>query len=174
LLGSVYKILAKLLVGRLQSALPNIIRTNQTGFVEGRSILDNVFIAQESLSWAEESGQDLVLLLLDFEKAFDRIEWGFLFRALGRLGFGSTWIRWIKALYKGTTSAVRTNGEPGPDFQLARSVRQGCPLAPYLFILATNVLGHMLADPKNEVEGLSLPRGASSGTRHSPMTRLCT
>ncbi len=51
------------------------------------------------------------------------------------------------------------NEESGPDFRLARSVRQGCPLAPYLFILATDVLGHMLADPRNEVVGLSLPRG---------------
>jgi len=109
LLGSIYKILAKLLAGRLQAVLPNIIRQNQTGFVEGRSISDNVFIAQESLGWAEESNQDLVLLLLDFEKTFDRIEWGFLFGALERLGFGSTWIRWIKALYKGVTSVVRMN-----------------------------------------------------------------
>jgi hypothetical protein len=127
--------------------------------MEGRSILDNIFIAQESLSWAEESNQDLVLLLLDFEKAFDRIEWGFLFGALERLGFRGTWIRWVKALYKGVTSAMRMNGESGPDFRLAQSVRQGCPLAPYLFILATDVLGHMLADPRNEVEGLSLARG---------------
>ncbi len=51
------------------------------------------------------------------------------------------------------------NCELGPDFQLARSVRQGFPLAPYLFILTTDVLGYMLADPKYEVEGLSLPKG---------------
>jgi hypothetical protein len=159
LLGSIYKILTKLLAGRLQLVLLNIICPNQTGFVEGRSILDNVFIAQESLNWAEESDQDLVLLLFDFEKAFNRIEWGFLFGALERLGFGSTWIRWIRALYKGVTSTVRMNGESSLDFWLARSVRQGCPLAPYLFILTTDVLGHMLADPRNEVEGLSLPRG---------------
>jgi hypothetical protein len=93
LLESIYKILAKLLARRLQAILPSIIRPNQTGFVEGRSILDNVFITQESLNWAEESNQDLVLLLLDFEKAFDRIEWGFLFGALEKLGFRSTWIR---------------------------------------------------------------------------------
>jgi len=124
-----------------------------------RSILDNVFIAQEALSWVKESNQDLVLLLLDFEKAFDRIEWGFLFGALEKLGFRDTWIRWVKALYKGASSIVKLNGEIGPDFKLAHSVRQGCPLAPYLFILATDVLGYMLADPKNEVEGLSLPRG---------------
>jgi hypothetical protein len=60
------------------------------GFVEGKNILDNVFMAQEALGWAEESNQDLVLLLLEFEKAFDRIEWGFLFKALAKLGFSAT------------------------------------------------------------------------------------
>jgi len=136
-----------------------IIRSTQTCFVEGRSILDNVFMAQEGLGWAEESNQDLVLLLLDFEKAFDRIEWGFLFRALEQLGFSQTWVHWVTSLYREATSAIKVNGVPGPMFQLARSVRQGCPLAPYLFILATDVLGYMLADPKYGVEGLTLPRG---------------
>jgi len=159
LLGSIYKVLAKTLAGRIQSALTHIIRPNQTGFVEGRSILDNVFMAQEGLGWAEESGQDLVLLLLDFEKAFDRIEWGFLFTALSKLGFSDTWVRWVGALYQSASSAIKVNGVASPDFQLARLVRQGCPLAPYLFILATDVLGYMLANPKYEVEGLSLPRG---------------
>jgi hypothetical protein len=74
LLGNIYKILAKTLARRIQADLTEVIRPNQTGFVEGRSILDNVFMAQENLGWAEESNQDLVLLLLDFEKAFDRIK----------------------------------------------------------------------------------------------------
>jgi hypothetical protein len=127
--------------------------------VEGRSILDNVFMAQEALGWAEESNQDLVLLLLDFEKAFDRIEWNFLFTALEKLGFKDIWIRWVSSLYKEATSAIKMNGELGPDFQLARSVRQGCPLVPYIFIFATDVLGYMLANPKYGIEGLSLPKG---------------
>jgi hypothetical protein len=93
LLGNVYKVLAKTLAGRIQASLPHIIRPNQTGFVEGRSILDNTFMAQESLKWAVESNQDLVLLLLDFKKAFDMIEWGFLFTALSKLGFNDTWVK---------------------------------------------------------------------------------
>jgi len=62
-------------------------------------------------------------------------------------------------LYQATTSAIKINGTPGPDFRLERLVRQGCPLAPYLFILATDVLGHMLYNPKYGIEGLALPRG---------------
>jgi hypothetical protein len=158
LLGSIYKILAKTLARRIQADLTEVIRPNQTGFVEGQSILDNVFLAQESLGWAEESDQDLVLLL-DFEKAFDKIECGFLFKALDKLGFSPTWVSWVASLYREATSAIKVNGVAGPDFQLAISVRQGCPLAPYLFILAINVLGYMLADPKHGVEGLSLPKG---------------
>jgi mannosylglycoprotein endo-beta-mannosidase len=159
LLGSTYKVLAKVLAGRIETALTHIIRPNQTGFVEGRSIIDNTYMAQEALEWAEESEQDLVLLFFDFEKAFDIIEWGFLFTTMSKLGFSDTWVRWVKSLYFEASSAIRVNGITGPNFQLHRSVRQGCPLAPYLFILATDVLGYMMAIPKYRVEGLALPKG---------------
>jgi hypothetical protein len=66
----------------------------------------------------------------------------------------------VRSLYQATSSAIKINSANEPNFQLARSVRQGYPLAPYLFILATDVLGHMMADPKYRVEGLSLPRGS--------------
>jgi hypothetical protein len=62
-------------------------------------------------------------------------------------------------LYQAASFAIKVNGAPRLDFQLARSIRQGCPLAPYLFILTTDVLEYMMADPKHGVEGLSLPRG---------------
>jgi len=124
LLGSLYKILAKTLARRLQVFLPSIIRLGQTGFVKGRSILDNTFLAQEAQDWAEESNQDLVLLLLDFKKAFDRIEWSFLFEAMAKLDFYPQWIRWVSSLYGSASSAIKLNGVEGSTFPLARSMRQ--------------------------------------------------
>jgi len=125
LLGSLYKILAKTLARRLQVFLPNVIRPSQTGFVEGRSILDNTFLAQEAQDWAEESNQDLVLLLLDFEKAFDRIEWSFLFEALAKLGFCSKWILWVSSLYSLVSSTIKLNGVEGSAFLLAIPLHPG-------------------------------------------------
>jgi hypothetical protein len=101
----------------------------------------------------------LVLLLLDFEKAFDKIEWGFLFAALSKLGFSAKWIQWVHSLYHFASSSIKVNGEVGKGFQLAQSVQQRCPLAPYLFILITDMLGYMLEDPKHGIEGLTLPKG---------------
>jgi hypothetical protein len=62
-------------------------------------------------------------------------------------------------LYREASSAIKVNGVVGPTVQLARSVRQGCPLAPYLFIIATDILGYMLANPRHRIKGLTLPKG---------------
>ncbi len=100
-----------------------MIKPNQTGFVMGKNILNNNFLAQESLEWAIESELDLVLLLLNFEKAFDRIEWGFLFTAMSKLGFSPKWTKWVSSLYWLASSSVKVNRESGEDFKLSKSVK---------------------------------------------------
>jgi len=66
-----------------------------------------------------ESDQELVLLLLDFKKTFNRIEWNFLFTSLSKLGFNNTWVWWVRTMYLHATSAIRINGKARPVFQLA-------------------------------------------------------
>lgn len=77
-----YKLLAKVLANRMQGNLPLWIKASQTGFVKDRYILDNVFLAYEAMEWAKESHQDLVILMVDFQKAYDRINWTFFKSAM--------------------------------------------------------------------------------------------
>jgi len=84
---------------------------------------------------------------------------GLSFFVLSKLGFFPEWVKWVSALYSHSTFEIKINGEIGDVFSLHKSVKQGCPLTLYLFILATNVPKYMLQDPKVEVEGLTLPKG---------------
>ncbi len=145
-LGTPYKILANTLANRLKENLDSWIVLSQTTFVQGRSIFYNVLMANEAISWAEESNQNLVILLLDFEKAFDHISWNFLQASMLRLGFDAEWISWVMALYMSVSAIMEINKSFCPKFDLHRSIKQGCPLAPYLFLLSMDVLGHMFID----------------------------
>ncbi|MCO5558694.1 hypothetical protein L7F22_012280 [Adiantum nelumboides] len=109
LMSSVYKILARMITLRLRPFLPDLIHSSQTGFVHDRSILDNVVTFYEAVEWARQTGQPTAIMLLDFEKAYDRVDWGFLEGTLHRMGFPDAWIRGISALYR-SASAVVTIG----------------------------------------------------------------
>lgn len=97
------------------------------------------------------------MLLLDFEKAYDRVNWTFLRTAMAKMGFHSKWISQVMSLNNNASASIIVNGEISKTFRLQRSVRQGCPLAPYLFLLTVDVLGQMLQHPGCGVQGLQLP-----------------
>ena len=73
-------------------------------------MLDNIVLAQEANTWAEESYQELVILFLDFEKAYDRINWTFLEQMMRIKGFAEEWIGWVRALYVDASTEVVVNG----------------------------------------------------------------
>ena len=157
LLNTLYKVLAKIYANRMKPMLHHWILPSQTGFVPNRCILDNMFLAFEAIDWTLESNQSISLLLLDFEKAYDRVSWTFLEQIMEKMGFDTTWIQRVMSLNLNASAAIIVNGEVSQAFNLQRSVRQGCPLAPYLFLLTVDVLGQMLQHPNCEVKGLRLP-----------------
>jgi hypothetical protein len=156
LLNTLYKVVAKVYANRMKPLLHHWILPSQTGFVLNRCILDNIFLAFEAIAWTRENKQDLSMLLLDFKKTYDRVNWTFLREVMAKMGFHSQWINQVMSLNTNASASIIVNGEISKPFRLQRSVRQGCPLAPYLFLLTVDVLGQMLQDPRCCVQGLRL------------------
>ena len=139
LLNVDFKILSKVLARRLESVVPEIVSPNQTGFVKGRHSYSNLrklfnIIHSTRLECPE------VVVSLDAEKAFDRVEWKYLFFTLKKFGFEESFISWIELLYSSPLAAVVSNNTRSEYFPLGRGTRQGCPLSPLLFALAIEPL----------------------------------
>lgn len=133
------KILAKVLATRLQKALPALVSTDQTGFMAGRSLSFNT---RRLLNIVGSPNPVIpeVVISLDAEKAFDRVEWEYLYYVLSKFGFSSDFIAWIRLLYDSPTTHILTNNVRSPSFALRRGTRKGCPLSPLLFALAVEHL----------------------------------
>lgn len=139
-----YKIFVKTLQLRLQSILRDVIIPEQIAFLPLRFILDNIVLTHESLHWAKSFRQPTIFLKLDFSKVYDKISWRFLFHAIKRIGIGPKFTKWITLLFSNASAAVNLHGTPGENFKIEREVRQGCPLAPYLFLIVGEALTHMI------------------------------
>ena len=135
-----YKIATKVLAKRLQHIFPSIIDSDQTGYIKGRYIGENVRLIEDVLRYTENKDLPGLLLFLDFQKAFDSLDRTFLITVLEDFNFGPDFIKWVKTLYNGTSSCIVQNGNVSDFFTLERGVRQGCPLSALLFILAIEVI----------------------------------
>ena len=140
LLNSDYKILAKTIANRIKPCLESIIHHDQTGFLQNRYIGENIIKALDLIDIAEYEDIEAILMFIDFEKAYDHIEWPFLQNALKLFNFEENLINWVNILYTNITSCVGNNGWITDFFSLSRGVRQGCPLSSYLFIICTEIL----------------------------------
>ena len=140
LLNVDYKLVSACLAARMKRVLPDIVGESQKGFLKGRFIGENTRIVYDLIQYLNRNKKSGLLLLIDFEKAFDSINWKYLERALEHYNFGPMFIRWWKTIYKDSKSCVINNGHFSEFFQLGRGCRQGDPLSPYLFILAIEPL----------------------------------
>ena len=96
-----------------------------------------------------------MLLFIDFEKAFDSLEWSFIEKTLNSCNFGSSLVAWIRLFYTDISSCVQNNEWISDFFSLGRGVRQGCPLSPYLFILCAEVLGNSVRND-TRIQGIKV------------------
>jgi hypothetical protein len=114
--------------------------SDQIAFLPLRFILDNILLTHESIQWAKESRQESIFLKLDFSKAYDIVDWAFMFQITEKLGMPNTFIHVIRMLFHDAMVPININNQTTTPFELHRGVRHGCPLAPYLFIITTEAL----------------------------------
>jgi hypothetical protein len=146
LLNVPYKVIDKLLANRLARILPDFVDIQQTGFIKGRSIHDNILMLKLIQEKAIREKKPVAMLQIDFEKVYDRVDHEFIWQVMRKIGFTELYIQLVKGLVEGGTEKVHFNGLFTDRIALARGVRQGCPLAPLLYALITQPLMKLLKE----------------------------
>jgi hypothetical protein len=149
---------------RLKGVLPEIISENQSAFVKGRLISDNILLAYECVhAIKRKTGQTgLCAVKLDMQKAYDRVEWNYLEKIMLKLGFHRRWVQLIMACVSSVSYNVRFNDMETDTFIPTRGIRQGDPLSPYLFLMVAEGLSCMLkqAEDGEELDGIKVCRSS--------------
>eukprot|EP00253_Pinus_taeda_P015369 PITA_15369 len=163
----IYKIISKVIANRLKMILPGIISQEQSGYVEGRQILDNILLAQEMIHSLHSRNEVGMLMQLDLSKAYDKVSWTYLEAILEAFGFSKPWIKWILVLIKSLKYSIPVNRTPSTPFNPSRGIRQGDPLSPFLFVILMEGLSRLIAKRKadGQIKGLQ-PIRSCPATMH--------
>ena len=155
LLNAIYKFNSGILAHRIKNVLPKLINPDQKGFINGRFLGENTRLIYDIIEECNNQNSKALLILIDFEKAFDSISWEFIAKILALFNFGENTINWVKSLQIGSTSKILQNGNFSKNITLERGCRQGDPVSPYLFVLAAELLAEAVRSNK-EIQGIKL------------------
>ena len=148
LCNSVYKIVSKIFVGRIRPLLDQLISLCQTAFVPGRRGVDNAIVVQEIIhTMGRAKGKcGYMALKIDLEKAYDKLEWGFIRSMLIRYNFPDNLNDIIMSCISSVSTSLLFNGGSLESFKPSRGIRQGDSLSPYIFILCMEFLGQLIQE----------------------------
>lgn len=168
LLNVDYKWFTKVLTMRLAKHADKIISPVQTTFIPGRFILEGIVMLHEVLHHLRVHRRQGIILKLDFEKAYDKVQWGFMMEVLEKKNFPVKWIGWMKQVIEGRRVGIIVIGQPGNFFRTYKGLRQGDPLSPLLFNLVGDTLSMML----DKAKGSGLIRGLVPDLIEGGLTHL--
>ena len=143
------------LARRLQKVAKRIISKEQSAYIKGRYIGENARLIVDIFEYYMSNDLDGILLFLDFEKAFDSIEYNFMYKALEKFNFGQNFIKMVKTLYNEPIFKIKNNGWFSKSSTMQRGIRQGCPVSSLLFVFVIEILAIQIQN-HSDIKGLKL------------------
>ena len=140
LLCVVYKLASGAIANRLKGTLDSVISHCQTGFIKGRLISESTRLVYDIMHYVDNKQLPGLLMLIDFEKAFDSLSWTFLYKILNSFGYSENFIKWIKLFNTDITAYILQCGHLSDKILIQRGCRQGDPISSYLFLLGAEIL----------------------------------
>nr|GEV58004.1 RNA-directed DNA polymerase, eukaryota, reverse transcriptase zinc-binding domain protein [Tanacetum cinerariifolium] len=150
LIGCQYKVIAKVISNRISKVAHLVVSEVQTAYIKGRQIIDGPLMVNEILAWASEKRERLFFLKVDFEKAFDSLDWKFLDHTMEQMGFSHQLKKWIHGCLDSSFGSVFINGSRTKEFKIQKGLCQGDPRLPFLYIIAMEALHVSIQDAKSK------------------------